>query len=187
MLVYVVVGIVIQIIPVIGYFIAMAISGPLSFGIAFYILTLSRGGEPKLENLAEGFYNFARAASAYFLKLIFIIGWSLLLIVPGIIAAYSYALTYFILVDEPALGALAAITKSKQMMKGNKWKLVCMNFRFIGWALLCVLTVGLGFLWLIPYMMTSMAKFYDDVKADQLVVAEASAPAPEQNPVVAAA
>ena len=61
-----------------------------------------------------------------------------------------------------------AIDKSKKMMDGYKWKYFCLVLRFLGWALLCILTLGIGFLWLIPYMQVSMAKFYDDVKANTL-------------------
>jgi len=52
---------------------------------------------------------------------------------------------------------LDAITKSKEMMRGNKWKLFCLGFRLFGWGLLCILTFGIGFLWLYPYMMVSFS------------------------------
>jgi uncharacterized membrane protein len=61
-------------------------------------------------------------------------------------------------------------------MDGNKWKYFCLCCRFIGWALLCILTLGIGFLWLFPYIYVSMAKFYDDVKA-QLAAKENIQPA----------
>jgi uncharacterized membrane protein len=62
------------------------------------------------------------------------------------------------------VGALEAITRSRAMMNGKKWKFFCLNMRFIGWALLCILTCCIGFLWLIPYISTSTARFYDDVR-----------------------
>ena len=73
-------------------------------------------------------------------------------------------MTFYIIAEDDSIGALAAITKSKEMMDGNKWKLLCLEFRFLGWTLLCILTFGIGFLWLIPYMMVSLAQFYDDLK-----------------------
>ena len=76
--------------------------------------------------------------------------WSLLLFVPGIIAAYSYSLTFFIIADEPGVGVTEAIRRSKLMMQGNKWKLLCLQMRFFWWALLCELTLGIGLLWLVP-------------------------------------
>jgi uncharacterized membrane protein len=73
----------------------------------------------------------------------------------------------YIIADTDTIGPLEAITKSKEMMRGNTWKLFCLYFRFFGWALLCILTAGIGFLWLVPYMQVCMAKFYDDVKGPQ--------------------
>ena len=92
----------------------------------------------------------------------------LLLIIPGIIAALSYSMTFYILADDNSIGAMDAIKKSKKMMDGYKWKYFCLGLRLLGWALLCVLTLGIGFLWLIPYAQVSVAKFYDDVKANPL-------------------
>ena len=91
----------------------------------------------------------------------------LLLIVPGIIAAYSYSMTFYILAEDKSISALDAIRKSKEIMKGNKWKLLCLSFRFFGWMLLAILTLGIGFIWLIPYMSVSFATFYDDIKNAQ--------------------
>jgi uncharacterized membrane protein len=100
--------------------------------------------------------------------ILFILLWTLLLIIPGIIAAISYSMTFYILADDNSIGAMDAIDKSKKMMDGYKWKYFCLGLRFLGWALLCILTLGIGFLWLMPYMQVSMAKFYDDVKANSL-------------------
>ncbi len=89
----------------------------------------------------------------------------LLLIIPGIIATFRYAMAFFIIADDEDCGPLEAITRSKEMMKGNKWKFFCLNWRFFGWSLLAVFfTFGIGFLWIVPYMQTSFAKFYEDVK-----------------------
>jgi uncharacterized membrane protein len=88
----------------------------------------------------------------------------ILAMIPAVIAQFRYSLTYYVLNDVPGVGPMEAIRRSKQMMIGNKWKLFCLQLRFIGWAFLCVLTFGIGFLWLVPYMMVSQACFYDDVK-----------------------
>ena len=118
----------------------------------------------KVENIFEGFQNFKSAVGAYLLMLLFIFLWMLLLIIPGIIAAFSYSMTFYILADDPSISPMDAIDKSKAMMKGKKWKYFLLNLRFLGWALLCLLTFGIGFLWLIPYIQVSIAKFYDDIK-----------------------
>ena len=88
----------------------------------------------------------------------------LLFIIPGIIAAYRYAMTFYILADHPGMDALAAIRRSKEMMRGNKLKLFCLGWRFFWWFLLCIPTCFIGLIWLVPYMNTSLAKFYDDLK-----------------------
>ena len=74
-------------------------------------------------------------------------------------------MAFFIIADDADCGPLEAISRSKEMMKGNKWKLFCLHWRFFGWALLAAFfTFGIGYLWLVPYMQTSFAKFYEDVK-----------------------
>jgi uncharacterized membrane protein len=97
-------------------------------------------------------------------------------IVMGWIMGLGYAMTYYLLADNPALGALEPIMQSWRMMRGFKGKLFCLNLRFIGWALLCILTCGIGFLWLVPYMQVSFARFYDDLRP---AAASATALAPQ--------
>jgi uncharacterized membrane protein len=154
----------IQIIPVAGKIIPLIIAGPMAVGIATFSLSLSRNTDPRFEQLFDGFKKFGISLVAYLLMLVFILLWSLLLIIPGIIAALSYSMTFFILADNDSITAMEAIDESKLMMDGYKWKLFYLGLRFFGLALLCMLTLGIGFLWLIPYIQVSMAKFYDDLK-----------------------
>ena len=114
----------------------------------------------------SGFRNWGHIVGGQLLMAVYIFLWCLLLIVPGIVKAYSYAMTPYILVDRPELSANEAISLSCRMMKGRKFDLFYLQLSFIGWALLCVITLGIGFLWLSPYMMTAQAAFYQDVKAD---------------------
>jgi uncharacterized membrane protein len=97
---------------------------------------------------------------------IFIALWTCLFILPGIVKAFSYAMTPFILEDRPELSANEAIDLSRAMMKGHKFDLFYLYLGFIGWALLCLLTLGIGFLWLAPYMQSAEAAFYEEVKAE---------------------
>lgn len=97
---------------------------------------------------------------------LFIILWSLLFIIPGIIKAFSYAMTPYIVEENPDLSANEAIDRSRAMMKGHKFDLFWLLLSFIGWGILCLFTFGIGFLWLAPYVNTSLAAFYEDVKAD---------------------
>jgi uncharacterized membrane protein len=162
-----IISMVAQFIPILGILISLVIGGPLALGIATVFLTIARSEGAEFGMLFDGFKRFATALGAYLLMLLFTLLWTLLFIVPGIIAAIAYSMTFFILRDDPTVGALDAITRSKKMMKGNKWKYFCLQWRFFGWALLCVLTLGIGFLWLQPYMMTSSARFYEDLKQGQ--------------------
>ena len=164
--VFMLVMITINLIPVAGWLISILISGSISIGLASFALSLSRKHNAMLMQLFSGFQKFGVGLGAYLLKAIFIVLWLLLLIVPGIIAALSYSMTYFIIAENDSIGPLEAITKSKEMMRGNKWKFFGLGFRFLGWGLLCILTLGIGFLWLFPYMFVSYAQFYDDIKED---------------------
>jgi len=148
-------------IPVIGWAIGFIIGGPVAFGLAYYFLSFSRNRNPALEDLFKGFSIFPNTFVAYILIVIFVVLWSLLLIVPGIIAAISYSMTFYIMTDNPEISGQDAIRKSKELMYGNKYKYFCFLCRFIGWFLLCILSLGIGFLWLIPYFNVSNAKFYE--------------------------
>lgn len=143
---------------------SLLIAGPFALGMATFSLNISRNQDARIEQIFNGFNKFGIALSAYLWMLLYIILWLLCLIIPGIIAAFSYSMTFFILADDPNMGPKEAIQKSKIIMEGNKWKLFNLGLRFFGWALLCILSLGIGFLWLIPYAQISMAKFYDDIK-----------------------
>ena len=164
--VYFLVAIGIQLIPFLGVIASLLISGPMALGIVIFSLAVARNQEAKLGQIFEGFNNFGNAIGTYILMVIFIFLWMLLLFIPGIIAAFSYSMTFYILSDEESIGPMEAIDKSKKMMDGYKWKYFCLMFRFFGWSILCILTIGIGYLWLMPYMQVSKAKFYDDLKTN---------------------
>ncbi|MCQ2185508.1 MAG: DUF975 family protein [Bacteroidales bacterium] len=95
-----------------------------------------------------------------------VILWSFLLFIPGLVKALAYAMTPYVLYDEPELNAGEAIAKSQRMMRGHKMQLFKLELSFIGWFLVCVVTCGVGLLWVLPYYQTSIAAFYEDVKAE---------------------
>ena len=97
---------------------------------------------------------------------LYIVLWSLLLVVPGIIKAISYSQTIYILKDNPELKFNGAIERSMAMMEGHKMEAFLLGISFIGWLLLGVLTLGIGMLWVTPYMNTAYAHFYNYVKED---------------------
>jgi len=161
---------VIHVIPILGSIISLVIGGPFVVGMAIFSLAISRKQDASVSQLFNGFSKFALAFGAYILMLVFTILWMLLLIVPGIIAAFSYSQTFFIIAENDSIDAMTAIDRSKAMMQGHKWKYFCLCWRFFGWFILSCLTCGIGFLWLIPYVMVSFAKFYEDIKIDAPVV-----------------
>ena len=141
---------------------------PLSWGLTVSLLRNHREESVDLENLFDGFRGgrYTRVFCALFLVHLFTFLWALLLIIPGIMKAFSYALTPYILLDEPELTARQAITRSCEIMEGRRWKLFCLYLSFIGWGILSILTFGIGFLWLAPYMNASIAAFYEDARAE---------------------
>ncbi len=163
-LVYVIIVGILSEIPVIGTIGTILVSSPLLLGYVIFSLSILRSENAKFKQLFDGFNNFWKAFVTGLLVGLFTMLWTLLLIIPGIIATYSYAMTFYILADDSSIGAMEAISRSKKMMDGNKWNLFCLGCRFIGWGLLCILTLGIGLLWLLPYIQISTTKFYDDIK-----------------------
>ncbi|MDP7026818.1 MAG: DUF975 family protein [Candidatus Marinimicrobia bacterium] len=149
--------------------IGLLIGGPLALGYTTLILLISRNQKPDFAILFSGFKRFGISLAAYLLMAIFIILWFLLLIIPGIIACLRYSQTWYILSEDENIGPLEAITKSKEMMVGNKWKLFCLYFRFTGWFILCIVTLGFAGLYVGPYLSQSCANFYNDLINDNLI------------------
>ena len=139
---------------------------PLEVGYMNACRTLLVSGDDRMTGnmFRIGLANWFRFLWGYVLMEIKVMLWMFLFIIPGIIKAFAYALTPFLLVDCPDLSALQCIKLSNQMMKGHKFDLFYLYLSFIGWGLLCVLTLGIGFLWLMPYMQTATAAFYQDIK-----------------------
>jgi uncharacterized membrane protein len=141
--------------------------GPLTVGALGYFSRKVRGERAEFENLFDGFKNFASSFLLFLLYCLFVWLWSLLLVIPGIIKSFSYSMSFFILRDNPGMKAMEALDASKKMMKGHKWQLFCLYLSFIGWGILCLFTLGIGFLWLAPYMTQSFANFYESLKNSQ--------------------
>ncbi len=78
----------------------------------------------------------------------------------GLLISYRYAMVPYLMAEFPELKTMDAIRESKRLMKGKKWRLFCLQMSFFGWALLCLFTLGIGNLWLTPYMQTAQAAFY---------------------------
>lgn len=138
--------------------------GVFQLGISRFYLNLVRDDMQGIGCLFYGFKFFWKAAGTYLLMILIIALWSLLLVVPGIIATFAYSMAFYVLADNPEISASEALARSKRMMDGNKTKMFCLSCRFIGWSLLGLLSCGIGMLWVQPYMLTSFAEFYEDVR-----------------------
>ena len=160
-------GFLITILGIIAIFslISLVVGGAVSMGYAKYNLNLVDGNPARIEDLASQMNRLGEGFVMRFMSGIFILLWSLLLIIPGIVASFSYAMAPYILYENPGMRPMEAIKASKELMRGNKWRLFCLGFSFIGWALLSVLTLGIGNLFLRPYMEAAGAAFYRDIKA----------------------
>jgi uncharacterized membrane protein len=124
-------------------FYGILVGGALSLGIAIFGLQLRRFQLTNTGQVFSGFNNYGRALLLTLLETVFTFLWALLFIIPGIIAAYRYRLAVYILADNPEISPLEAIRISKEMMKGNKVKLFCIDLSFIGWAILCSLAASI--------------------------------------------
>jgi uncharacterized membrane protein len=166
-LLYLICAVGVSLVPFVGTVLSVIISGPLSLGISGFFLRLIQGNDSPPTSIFDGFRNFGTAFAAYLISSVLILLWCLLLIIPGIIAGLSYSLTFYILAEEPNLSAMDAINKSKAMMEGHKMRLFVLCLVFVGMSILCLFTLGIGFIWLLPYISTVMTNFYLEVKVDE--------------------
>ena len=141
----------------------------LDIGLYAYFLNLARNKEIPLKRLVVGFTSgwsfYFNLICTQILALLFIFLWSLLLFIPGIMKAFSYSMIYFILLDHPEYSHFEILRKSSDMMYGHRMELFVLSLRFIPWVILGIVTCGIGFLWVIPYITTSICEFYLQLKA----------------------
>lgn len=151
---------------VMGPVISIFLYYPLMLGYSLTCRKLHHEGDPAMTGnmFKSAFSGYFRNVWGLLLMNIFIFLWSLLLLIPGIIKAFSYAMTPYILKEYPELSANQAIELSRKMMRGHKFDLFWLNLSFVGWFFLCLLTLGIGFVWFLPYVQTADAAFYQEVK-----------------------
>lgn len=142
--------------------------GAVNLGLRKYNIDLvGRAQAPAFSTLFSRFAYFGKALLLQLVSAIFIFLWMLLFVFPGIIAAYRYSMAPYLMAQNPNIGVMEALRQSKQLMRGNKFKLFCLHLSFIGWFLLCALTLGIGLLWLNPYRCASEASFYLYISGQQ--------------------
>ena len=143
----------------------------LDVGFISYCIKIIRSQSTEFKDLFNGFLFFVKVISIFFLTAVMIFLWSLLLIIPGIVAGYRYRQAYYILLDDPDKSALQCISESKLMMHGKKLDLFTIDISFIGWFvldLIIFMLIPLPFaipvisIWLSPYLGLTRAAFYED-------------------------
>lgn len=139
------------------------LSSVVSVGYARSNLDLVDGGEASFAALFSYFPYWKNVAWAKLRRGLFVLLWSLLLVIPGILAGFSYAMMECILAENPELSAAEAMARSKELMAGNRWRLFCLQLSFIGWDILAALTLGIGGLWVTPYRHAAHAAFYREI------------------------
>ena len=152
---------------IIGSLFGIFVANAITVGVSNYFIK-NTYSNPSFKDAFSGFkVKYGRNIGTLFLTGIKVVLWSILFIIPGIIKTYEYAIIPYILADDAEISSKDVFKKAKQMMKGNKWRLFKLEFSFIGWFVLCVLTLGIGTLFLIPYVNAANAEFYAELKNKQ--------------------
>ena len=143
--------------------VSFILGGTVELGYAKFLLKQYDKKELQFSDLFSQFERFGTGFAQKFLRTLFTVLWSLLFIIPGIVKGLSYAMTPFILEEHPEMTASEAIKASMRLMNGHKMDLFILGLTFIGWQILACLTMGIGFLFLNPYMNAAYAAFYRSI------------------------
>ena len=159
--------------------VVLLFSGALEMGLnKYYIDLVAENRQGEVSVIFSRFDIFLKAMGLNLFMALFIWLWSLLFIVPGIIATYRYRLAPYLMAENPGLGIREAVNMSKELMAGHKWRLFCLELSFIGWGILCLFTCGIGDLWLQPYISAATAAFYVDLTGRNIPMAGEPNPDP---------
>ena len=143
----------------------LVIGGATTLGYAKYNLNLVDDKNPKLKDIFSQYDRLGTGFGMQFFRGLFTFLWSLLFVIPGIIASYSYYMTPFILCERPDMTSREAIRESKELMRGNKWRLFCLEFSFIGWELLAA-----GVIWVIILLVMTPMIFAEGASLDAIII-----------------
>ena len=150
---------------IVGIALDILLFNPLLIGCNAFFSRNVRNTPASLNEIKEGFAGYGNKVLAMFLKDLFVFFWTLLFIIPGIVKSYSYRMVPYIMADNPEISAMDAITKSREMMNGNKMRAFCLDLSFIGWILLSIVTCGiLAVFYMGPYMASTQGALYEELK-----------------------
>lgn len=150
---------------VVSFLLKIFLFNPLKVGCYRFFVKNAEDSSASLDVIKEGFGGYVHTLLTLFLTDLFIVLWGMLFIIPGLVKAYSYRLVPYLIKENPELSAMEVITRSRELMNGNKLRAFLLDLSFIGWLFLGALTFGLVYvLWADPYYENACALFYLDVK-----------------------
>ena len=148
-----------------GNILSLFITPPIGVGLALFFLNVHDGNKLEIKTIFNPFKEvWINSVLAYFMMVVIISIGFILLVIPGIIATLMFSQVLYIIAEDNKIDPYNALVKSKKMMEGNKWKLFKILLRILLLAIVCILTLGIGFIWLAPYQNAVYAKFYKVVK-----------------------
>ena len=150
-----------------GEIVSFLLAGPLQLGLCFFFLNLIKGKETRFELLFEGFKPLVTVLLSYAIITVLTVVGLVLLVIPGIVVALGFSMTYYIIAEDPEISFQAALEQSWKLTDGYKMELLELNLRFIPWYLLGVLCLIVGVLAVIPWHNTTLALYYEDLKERQ--------------------
>ncbi|MBQ2932577.1 MAG: DUF975 family protein [Clostridia bacterium] len=158
-------------IPMFGWFASGWIAEP-AFALSLFMiyLDLVKGIKPEISRVFDGFYDLWSSIKVSFFVGVFTLLWSLLFVIPGIVKAYSYSMAYYILAENKGMPALEAIRRSQEIMDGHKMDLFVLSLSFIGWNILGIITFGVAYIWVAPYMLATLTNFYNEIKNEKFPI-----------------
>lgn len=163
--IYFAISMVLSMIPYVGAIATLFVIPPIYLGLFIVLLNVTYGEKVEVGTLFAPFSNcFGTSIIANLLVGIYTLGWTLLFIIPGLVKQYSYAMTFYILAENPNMTANEAITESRQIMNGHKLELFVLHLSFIPWILLGCITFGIAYVYVLPYMNLTITNFYHNIK-----------------------
>lgn len=147
--------------------VGIIVLGHFSVGLAMWSLDVAKGNEPRLERIFDGFKSFVNPLVAYILMSVLVGAGIVFLIIPGIIIALGLSQTFFIIAENPETDGIKALQQSWNLMKGHKTTYFMLCLRYLLLGILCVLTLGFGFLLLAPYIQVTNANFYLEIRGNK--------------------
>ena len=139
----------------------------LAAGWILYHQGVRRGEEMPYSSLFDGFGFVGKIVLLNLVMAVFVFLWALLFIIPGIIAIYRYRFALYVLCENPDMGVMDALRMSKELTRGHKLDLFVLDLTFIGWTLLCTLTLEILSIWISPYIQQTNLGYFEAIKAEK--------------------